>query len=349
MNAPDKPQKRRANSAIFKSTRIRLARNLAGRKFVNTLDPNGLSEVLNFCEQTLSGVRKLSGGTFLKMDDLPQRDKDMLVEDRLASRELAESAYGRGVFVSADKSCAVMVNEEDHLRIQTFSKGLNLAAALRSANAIDDGFEKNAKYAFSPTFGYLTACPTNTGTGLRASVMMHLPALALSDLMDKVVRGLSQLGICVRGASGEGSDSFGSFFQISNQQTLGLSEADIIKKMAKFVKKVAEFEINAREKLSYENPLLLEDKFSRAKALLASCRLIDTSEALATLSYIRFMADMSTDPRAGEFIENIDAVAMSVKPAHLTASSGLRDADSQKRDALRASILNEFAKKIPNI
>lgn len=115
--------------------------------------------------------------------------------------------------------------------------------------------------------------------------------------------------------------------------------------MAKFVKKVAEFEINAREKLSYENPLLLEDKFSRAKALLASCRLIDTSEALATLSYIRFMADMSTDPRAGEFIEDIDAVAMSVKPAHLTASSGLRDADSQKRDALRASILNEFAKK----
>ena len=179
--------------------------------------------------------------------------------------------------------------------------------------------------------------------------MMHLPALALSDLMDKVVRGLNQLGICVRGASGEGSDSFGSFFQISNQQTLGLSEADIIKKMAKFVKKVAEFEINAREKLSYENPLLLEDKFSRAKALLASCRLIDTSEALATLSYIRFMADMSTDPRAGEFIEDIDAVAMSVKPAHLTASSGLRDADSQKRDALRASILNEFAKKIPNI
>lgn len=107
MNAPDKPQKRRANSAIFKSTRIRLARNLAGRKFVNTLDPNGLSEVLNFCEQTLSGVRKLSGGTFLKMDDLPQHDKDMLVEDRLASRELAESAYGRGVFVSADRKSVV--------------------------------------------------------------------------------------------------------------------------------------------------------------------------------------------------------------------------------------------------
>ena len=336
------------DSDVVISSRVRLARNLVEYNFPNKHLKDESKEVLNKLEEITPSLGY--GLKFLRLENMDDITKISLMEKHLISPDFAmNNKPNKAIIINDDENICIMVNEEDHLRIQTFSKGLNLAAALRSANAIDDGFEKNAKYAFSPTFGYLTACPTNTGTGLRASVMMHLPALALSDLMDKVVRGLSQLGICVRGASGEGSDSFGSFFQISNQQTLGLSEADIIKKMSKFVKKVAEFEINAREKLSYENPLLLEDKFSRAKALLASCRLIDTSEALSTLSYIRFMADMSGDPRAGEFIEEIDSVAMSVKPAHLTANSGLRDADSQKRDALRASILNEFAKKIPNI
>lgn len=341
------PEKRRPNSAIFISTRVRLARNLAGRKFVNSLSFGELSDVLDFCGGALSGVRKLSGGRFFRMGEMPEAEREMLVEDRLASRELAENCRARGLYVSADRSCAVMVNEEDHLRIQAFSGGLNLAGALRAANSVDDGFEKSVKYAFSPAFGYLTACPTNAGTGLRASVMMHLPALALSDLMDKVVRGLGQLGICVRGASGEGSDSYGSFFQISNQQTLGLSESDIVRKISKFVKKVAEFEINARAKLSAENPLLLADKFARARATLASCRLIDTSEAVSALSHLRLMADMSDSPAADAVIRDVDEAAAASMPRHLSARFGISGEDSGKRDELRAAMLNKFAENLP--
>ena len=347
MNEP--PEKRRPNSAIFISTRVRLARNLAGRKFVNSLSFEELSDVLDFCEGALSGVRKLCDGRFFRMGEIPEAEREMLVEDRLASRELAENCRARGLFVSADRSCAVMVNEEDHLRIQAFAGGLNLAGALRAANSVDDGFEKTVKYAFSPAFGYLTACPTNAGTGLRASVMMHLPALALSDLMDKVVRGLGQLGICVRGASGEGSDSYGSFFQISNQQTLGLSESDIIKKISKFVKKVAEFEINARAKLSSETPLVLADKFARARAVLASCKLIDTAEAVSALSHVRLMADMSSSPKADGVIKAVDEAAATSMPSHLSARFGLAGADSGTRDELRAAMLNEFAKNLPEL
>lgn len=338
-------QKRTPNSAIFISTRIRLARNLAGRKFVNSLGVGELSEILDFCQESLSRVRKLYNGRFIKMGELSELNRNMLVEDRLASRELAENCNSRGLYLSADNSCAVMVNEEDHLRIQTFSNGLNLTGALRSANAVDDGFEKNVKYAFSPVFGYLTACPTNLGTGLRASVMMHLPALALSELMDKVVRGLNQLGLCVRGASGENSDSYGSIFQISNQQTLGISEGDIIKKLTKFVKIVAGFETNARLKLAQENPKLLEDKFARARAILGSCKLIDTSEAVSLLSQLRLQADMSDSPEADAYIAKIDEMTTRIMPSHIQTYFEAYDADTASRDAMRATLLNEFARE----
>lgn len=349
MEEAQQSKKRRVNSAIFISTRIRLARNLAGKKFVNALSKLELLNVLDICESAFAGVRKFAGGRFYRVEEMSELNRNMLVEDRLASRELVENNQARGLYVSADNSCAAMVNEEDHLRIQTFAKGLNFNSTVRAANAIDDGFEKMIEYAFSPIFGYLTACPTNVGTGLRASVMMHLPALSLSELMEQIIRGLGQLGICVRGASGEGSDSFGSIYQISNQHTLGISEANIVKKIGKFVRKIAEFEINARNKLAWENPLLLDDKFNRAAAILASCKLIDTSEAVSQLSYLRLKADMSRSPEAENFISQIDDMIVKVQPSHLQTYFESYSADLQERDSLRAKLLNSFAASIPTL
>ncbi len=335
------------NSSIVMTSRIRLARNVAGVRFPQAASPDEQSKILDTCFNALSKVAKFKGGEFVKMSEISEFGRGILIENRLASRELPYGSPASGVYYSSDFSVSAMINEEDHLRIQTVAKGQTLKTLWRTLNAVDTAVEKNIEYAFSSEFGYLTACPSNVGTGMRASLMIHLPALVIAGLMDKIIRGLNQLGMVARGADGEGSDSYGAFFQLSNQQTLGVSENDIIEKIIKFGEKLSEFEINARLKILQDTPIVLVDKFSRALAILKSCKLIDTAEAMSHLSVIRLAADMGFIKGASALIENIDAVMLDIKPAHLQKKFNIRESEAVERDKIRAAYLNQFASNIP--
>ncbi len=340
------PAKNRRNRNIVMMSRIRLARNLSGEKFPNSANERELERIYNRCIKALLKAGKFKGGEVFNMGDLSDFNREMLLENRRVSKELlSEGGAFRGVVVSKDLSAAAMINEEDHLRIQVFAKGNNLSGAWRSINLIDDALEKDLEYAFCQEFGYQTACPTNAGTGMRASLMMHLPALVMAGTMEKVVRGVNQLGMVVRGANGEGSDSYSSIFQLSNQQTLGISESEIIGRITKYGKKISEFETNARIKLSQDNPLALADKFSRARAILENCKLISTAEAMTNLSALRMAADMGFF-NLPDALKKIDSLMLDIQPSHLQIRFGFFDAAPSERDSLRASYLNSEVRNL---
>ena len=336
------------NSAIIISSRIRLARNLAGRRFVQAMGSRQLNEVYTVCAAALCKIKKLRGYTLYDMGALTDFDREILAENRIISKELGDADKGRGAYVSRGGGVSVFINEEDHIRIQAIDFGLELDALYKKADAIDDEIEERLEYAYSDDIGYITSCPTNMGTGMRASVMMHLPALSASMQIDKITRALNQLGMVVRGANGEGSDSVNAFFQLSNQQTLGVSEDEIIQKIKTYCKKICQFEIDARYKALEDDPLAVFDKFLRARATLENCKLIDSEEAVANLSVLRLAADMNFMGSSGGVVEKIDELSTDVLPCHL---QNLFDesAVSERRDVLRARYLNEAVAELPPI
>ncbi|MEM8868017.1 MAG: ATP--guanido phosphotransferase, partial [Verrucomicrobiota bacterium] len=249
---------------VVLSTRIRLARNVVGRPFPDRANTTQRRDVLSTCSEQLSELPQMKNGLFLDVQSLSDLEKQVLVERHLISRELCEGANGRGVLINRDQTCSIMINEEDHLRIQYLKSGFNLKSIWKQINALDTKLEEVLDYAYSEEFGYLTACPTNLGTGLRASVMMHLPGLVISEQMDRVIRAVSQLGITVRGLFGEGSDATGHVFQISNQQTLGETEEEILERLGSVLKTTIDHEINARYKYLEEQRPQFLDKIGRA-------------------------------------------------------------------------------------
>ena len=318
-----------------------MARNLAGHKFVNSATEKELLEICDVCQKALSEVRRFKDGEFFVIDKITEFNRSLLVGNRLASKELMEGGAGKGVYVTKDMTASAMINEEDHLRMQVLANGMALSSVWRSINALDNAVEERLEFDFSSNYGYLTACPTNVGTGMRASLMMHLPALVFSEQMDKVIRGVNQLGMVVRGSNGEGSESYGAIFQLSNQQTLGISEEEIVKKISKFGKKLVEFEINARKKLMNENPLLILDKVARAEAILKSCKLIDTAEAITCISNLRLAADMGLIKGNIFFIDTLDSLMRNIQPSHIQAVMKRYDATPDERDQMRAQYLNK--------
>ena len=237
--------------AVVLSTRIRLARNLEGLPFPGWAKLPQRKETSDRCVTALEGLPKFRRGHVVRMGELGDRDRSVLVERHLVSKELAAGKSGAAV-ISRDQTVSVMVNEEDHLRIQVVKAGWHLRGTWHIAEQLDDALGGVLKLAFSDRLGYLTACPTNVGTGLRASAMVHLPGLCLAGHMDKVTRALNQDGLAVRGWLGEGTEAAGNVFQISNQQTLGLSEDAILKHLGGWIKHVVEQEWNARRKLAQE-------------------------------------------------------------------------------------------------
>ena len=207
--------------AVVLMTRIRLARNLTGRSFPGWAGRDGRADVLAACRTALAGAGPLKRALNVPLDEVGPLERQILVERHLISRELSGSNGGAGVVINKEQTFSVMINEEDHLRIQVLRAGFQLKKAWAAITELDSKLEAKLDYAYSPTLGYLTACPTNLGTGMRASAMMHLPALVIAGQMEKVVRAVNQLGMVVRGLFGEGSDASGSIFQISNQTTLG--------------------------------------------------------------------------------------------------------------------------------
>jgi protein arginine kinase len=267
------------------------------------------------------------------------------VERHLVSKELAAGKIGAAV-ISRDQTCSVMVNEEDHLRIQVVKAGWHLRGTWHIAEQLDDALGGALKLAFSDRLGYLTACPTNVGTGLRASAMVHLPGLCLAGHMDKVTRALNQDGLAVRGWLGEGTEAAGNVFQISNQQTLGLSEDAILKHLGGWIKHVVEQEWNARRKLAQEEGEKFVDRLARSLGVLRSARLLTSSEAMNMLSHLRLACDMGCLPEERRHL--VDRLMIEGQPAHVQARAG-QELDSDGRDRRRAAVVREALKDFPEV
>ncbi|KPK49084.1 MAG: ATP--guanido phosphotransferase [Planctomycetes bacterium SM23_25] len=272
---------------IVLSTRVRLARNIAGRPFLNRLKPDEQEDLEAYLKHAVLAALKPDRYTWFELEDMPQIDRQCLVERHLISRELAAGEGQRGVAVGPKQRIAIMANEEDHLRIQVYSPGLQLQDAWQEADAIDDRLESKVTYTFSPKLGYLTACPTNIGTGLRASVMLHLPALVLTRQIEKVFNAVARLRLAVRGLYGEGTQATGDIYQISNQASLGRTEQDILKTLGSVISQIIAYEKEAREALAAESPTPLDDRVLRSWAILTHARIISSEETLALLSAVR--------------------------------------------------------------
>lgn len=331
----------RAPEPVVLSTRIRLARNLCDRPFPGWAKPAQRRDILSVCEGAVAAAHTLSGGTVLSMEELTELQKQILVERHLVSRELAGKPVGSAVVISADQAAAVMINEEDHLRIQFLRSGYDLPALWEAINALDSELEQKLDYAFDPHWGYLTACPTNLGTGLRASIMMHLPGMVLGGHMEKVVRALGQKGMVVRGLYGEGSDTSGSIFQISNQQTLGQSEEEIVRELQRITDAMITQERNARLCCLEKDPAKFCDRIGRAYGLLTNAHVLNSAEAMNCLSLIRLAVDMGALPQ--ERRADIDAWFIESQPGHVQYRCG-DSADPQSRDVARATFLREQMK-----
>lgn len=326
------------------STRIRLARNMAGHGFPGWADAEEREQILEECIKALGSVKQLAEATVLRMDDLTEAERLVLVESHLMSRELLSSKGGSGVVIDMGAGCSVMINEEDHMRIQMVQPGMDIAALWKRMDELDTAIEGEIDYAFSKELGYLTACPTNLGTGMRASAMMHLPGLVLAGNMEQVIRMVNQLGLAVRGHFGEGSEATGSIFQISNQQTLGEDEATIIKRLGNVLSSVIEQEHNARFKLLEEKGDKLLDKIGRARGILQNGHLLSSEEAMDLLSFTRLAVDMGMLP--SEWRPKIDSLIIRTQPGHMLREAG-REIGPAERDALRAKIMREEFAQIP--
>ncbi|MFO7726168.1 MAG: protein arginine kinase [Oceanipulchritudo sp.] len=331
---------------IVLSTRIRLARNISGEAFPGWADTTQRRDILDRAVDNLSQLPALKDGLFLQVSDLTELEKQVLVERRLVSRELIEAEEGSGVFISPSQQLAVMVNEEDHLRIQCVRSGFNFRSGWEEADQVDSAIEDHIDYAFSDDHGYLTACPTNVGTGLRASAMLHLPGLVMRQHMEKVIRMVNQLGLAVRGSLGEGSEATGSIFQISNQQTLGESEEQIIKRLINILHAIIEQETNARGVLLEKESTLLMDKIGRAYGILKNGHLLSSQEAVNLLSLMRLGVDLGMLPV--EKRARIDRLQMEIQPGHVQCSANT-DIEPAMRDEIRATRIREQFASFPSL
>jgi protein arginine kinase len=330
---------------VVLTTRIRLARNLARTTFPGRAGGELRAEVLRKCREAVARAAPMQSRAELEIAALSPIDRMALVERHLVSRELAGASAGAGAVISRDRTLSVMINEEDHLRIQALAPGFQLTETWKKADALDTEIEATLDYAFSPRLGYLTACPTNLGTGMRASAMMHLPALVIAGHMDKVVRAVNQFGLVVRGLFGEGSDASGSIFQISNQTSLGESEEEILKRLGNVLETVIESETNARKKLMQDSLAEMDDKIGRAYGILKNSHLIGTTEALNLLSLVRLGIALGKFPAgAGAFI---DGCIIEIQPGSLQRSFGDGELEAGVRDALRAEFLRRIFAQFP--
>ena len=331
------------DASVVLSTRVRLARNIQGFPFPTRAKMSQRRDILATCSQALASLPEVSKGFVLKLSELNDLEKLILVERHLVSRELIGAKEGGGVCISSDQSFAAMINEEDHLRLQLIRRGFGLMEAWQQINDTDSAIEDYLDYAFSEELGYLTACPTNVGTGLRASAMMHLPGLVISEQMDRVVRALNQLGIAVRGLFGEGSDASGHIFQISNQQTLGETEEEIISRLQGVFTDIIQQEENARAKLWKKSFSKIADKIGRATGILQNAHTLSSAEALNLLSFVRLATDYRILPI--ETRRLIDRLIIEAQPGHIQFNAN-RKVEPEERDIERAKLFREHFSKL---
>ncbi|HYK71771.1 MAG TPA: protein arginine kinase [Pseudoneobacillus sp.] len=328
------------DSDIVLSSRVRLARNIQDYKFPTLITNEEAAAIIQTMEEMVRGQDfiKLVPFELLKMNELQPLQKRVLVEKHLISPHLAEDSPNGACILSENEDISIMLNEEDHIRIQCLFPGLQLVEALKLANQMDDVLEQHVAYAFDEKHGYLTSCPTNVGTGLRASVMMHLPGLVLTHQMNRIIPAINQLGLVVRGIYGEGSEALGNIFQISNQITLGKSEEDIVADLISVVSQLISQERTAREALVKTSNIQLEDRVFRSLGILSNSRIIESKEAARCLSDVRLGIDMGYIKDISKNILN--ELMILTQPGFLQQYAGgaLRP---NERDIRRASLIRE--------
>jgi protein arginine kinase len=323
---------------IVLSSRIRLARNLADFPFVSRASAHEKTELVRLLRGHVETARLRPDMTFVDIGPLSDLDCQMLVERHLISREHAASDGSRGVMFSDDENLSLMINEEDHLRIQVMRSGMDLMTAWEEIDAVDDSLDRQVNYAFHERLGYLTACPTNVGTGLRASVMLHLPALVITKQIEKVFRALAKINLAVRGLHGEGSQASGDFYQISNQVTLGKSETDLLETINGVIPQIIHYERTAREALVNEGRESLHDRVSRAFGILKTAQKISSEETMHLLSSVRMGVHLGLlDDLA---IENVNSLFIQTQPAHLQRIQD-RELESEERNVARAGYIRK--------
>jgi protein arginine kinase len=325
------------DSDIVISSRIRLARNVAGYPFLQKLSEEQRKEIVEMAGEAVEQSALIKKARYLHYAGLTELDLQFLLERHLISREHAADRSEKAVAITEDEAISVMVLEEDHLRIQAFHAGFDLLACWKTINQLDDELEDKLSYSFSPALGYLTACPTNVGTGIRASCMLHLPSLVLTKQVHKVLQALAKLNLAARGLYGEGTQATGNFFQFSNQLTLGQNENEIIDNLVSVIRQVIEHEKEARKYLREKKTSKIEDQIWRAVGTLKSARLISSAEATQFLSLMQLGIQMGL-VKTELTQQDLNGVFQLIQPAHLQKLAK-KELDSPERDAFRAELI----------
>ncbi len=321
------------------SSRVRLARNIEGLPFAHRATSEQLSEALSLAREAIEKSNTLRTGTFMLMSDLDDLDRQFLVERHLISHEHAEKSPTRAIAIGENEMVSVMVNEEDHLRLQSVQPGFQVMEAWRLVDRLDNEIDANLKYAFSYEWGYLSACPTNTGTGLRASMLVHLPGLILTKQIEKVIHSITQMGLAVRGFFGEGSEVVGNLFQISNRTALGTSEIDIVQSLEKVVRQVLEYETRARDILLRNARFEIEDKVWRAYGILKYCRKVTWKDVMSYASAARLGSSLGILKDVS--VSRLNEMIFMAQPAHLQKRFGKR-MEPADRDVVRAEMIRNM-------
>jgi protein arginine kinase len=327
-----------SESTVVLSTRVRLARNIAGCGFPESADEDTRKRIINYFDSCLTRSKLLLTGGYYKASDIDDLDQKFLIERHLISPAFLNGESFKALFVDVDARVSVMVNEEDHLRIQALSSGMDTAGSYELAQKYEAEIGRYLEFDYDHDFGYLTACPTNAGTGMRASVLIHLPGLVLTREIDKTISHITRSGLVVRGFYGEGSDVLGNLFQVSNQNTLGITEEEIMGQIERITKEIIEKEAAARKRLMDEAEDMIEDKIWRAYGILKHARVLTSDEVMNLLSAIRLGHAM----KIIDFLDVtlINDILLLSQPAHLQKYYG-HEMDANRRDFVRAQMVRE--------
>lgn len=331
------------NDNIILTSRIRLARNIYKMPFPHLMNQEQGEKVINDVSSAILESNSSIANDFksIKMKELTELERLSMVEKHIISIDFARAYEKAGLVLDKNQNVSIMINEEDHVRLQVLYPGFKIREAYEYASKLDDLLEERISYAFDGDLGYLTSCPTNVGTGIRASVMLHLPALSFTKNINNILNSVTQLGMTIRGMYGEGSNAMGNIYQISNQVTLGLSEEEIINNLIAITQKIVDQEVRARQIFIEKQEVELEDDIYRALGILKYARYISTSESLNLLSRVRLGVEMEIIKDID--INTIDKLIDNVQPATLQLLEG-RELDTAERDIIRARVVRETLK-----
>ena len=339
----DTARRKGPHDRIVMSSRVRLARNVKDAAFPGWAKKPERVRVLDMIRPAVEGLPEMKEAFSETMDSLSALDKQILVERHLISREHAAKSAGSGLVLNRDETLCFMINEEDHLRMQALRPGLQLRQAWAAIDQTDSALERKLDYAFNPDLGYLTACPTNIGTGIRVSAMLHLPGLVLGEQINPIIQSVNKLGLAVRGLYGEGTEALGNVFQVSNQMTLGEAETAIVERLEKVLAQIIEHEENARGSLLEKKPKMVYNHIGRAYGILANAHSISSKETMNLLSLMRLGIDVGLFPGVERSL--VDELFILTQPAHLQKQHSEK-LSAEERDLLRADMVRERLKPV---